>query len=188
MDTIEAAIETMDTATVRQPVTESARPGAGKPMQDYRLSFSKLAAAQAATAGRAPAAQVFPAATARPAPDRKALYALAGSYLTQTFGAVRNRSAFPLEPALTDRPAHGRRVPRPRRALRHSAAPRSAGSVPHSPQRQRGGLRGQDGPGPRLRRGPAGADRAGRTAARRGSRPDPGAGHPQARVRSARRS
>ena len=100
MDTGEATIETMDTATVRQPVAGSARPGAGKPMQDYRLSFSRLAAAQAATAGRAPAAQVFPAVTARPAPDRKALHALAGSYLTQAFSAVRNRSAFPLEPAL----------------------------------------------------------------------------------------
>jgi hypothetical protein len=100
MATIEAAIKTMDTATVRPPVSESARPGAGKPMQDYRLSFSRLAAAQAAPAGRGPAAPVFPAATARPAPDRKVLYALAGSYLTQTFSAVRNRRAFPLEPAL----------------------------------------------------------------------------------------
>lgn len=123
MDTGEATIETMDTATVRQPVAGSARPGAGAPMQDRRLSFARLAAAQAATAGRAPAvpatpavrapaAQVFPAVTARPAPDRKALHALAGRYLAQVFSAVRNHSAFPLEPAL--------------RIIRHMAAERPA--------------------------------------------------------------
>ena len=100
MDTGEATVETLDTATVRQPLAGSTRPGAGKPMENYRLSFSRLAAAQAATAGRAPAEQAFPAATTRPSPDRKALHALAGSYLTQAFSAVRNRSGLPLEPAL----------------------------------------------------------------------------------------
>ena len=100
MDSGEATKETVDTATARQPVAGSARPGAGKPMRDRRVSFARLAAVQAATAGRAPAAKVPSARTARPASDRKALYALAASYLTQVFSAVRNRSAFPLEPAL----------------------------------------------------------------------------------------
>ena len=101
IDTGEAIIETMDTATVRQPVAGSARPGAGKPPQGSRLSFARLAAAQAATAGRAPAAaQVFPAVTVRPPPDRKTLHALAGGYLTHAFSAVRNRRTFALEPAL----------------------------------------------------------------------------------------
>ena len=100
MDTGEETIETMGTATARRPVAASARPGAGKPMRDRRVSFARLAAVQAATAGRTPAAKVVSARTARPASDRKALYALAASYLTQVFSVVRNRSTFPLEPAL----------------------------------------------------------------------------------------
>jgi HD-GYP domain-containing protein (c-di-GMP phosphodiesterase class II) len=100
VDTGEATIETMHTATVRQSVAGSARARAGKPKPERRLSFARLAAAQSATAAGAAAAQVFPAVTARPAPDRRALHALAVSYLTQAFSAVRNRSAFPLEPAL----------------------------------------------------------------------------------------
>jgi HD-GYP domain-containing protein (c-di-GMP phosphodiesterase class II) len=69
-------------------------------MKEVKLSFAKLAAARTANAARAAAPQVVPAAP-RDAADRRRLHALAGACLTQVFAAVRERSAFALEPAAT---------------------------------------------------------------------------------------
>ena len=69
-------------------------------MQEAKFSFAKLAAVQAAAGARAVAPQVASAA-ARPAADRRQLHALAGACLSQIFDAVRQRSAFALEPAAT---------------------------------------------------------------------------------------
>lgn len=68
-------------------------------MKEAKFSFAKLAAVQAANGARAAAPQVL--AAARPAADRRQLHAQACACLTRIFTAVRQRSAFPLEPAAT---------------------------------------------------------------------------------------
>ncbi|MCU0559803.1 MAG: HD domain-containing protein [Desulfobacterales bacterium] len=68
-------------------------------MKEAKFSFAKLAAAQAASGARAAAPQAL--AAVRPAGDRRQLHAQVCACLARIFAAVRERSAFTLEPAAT---------------------------------------------------------------------------------------
>ena len=91
----------METAALR-PMSPHPRSGVdSNPAKDLKLSFAKLAAAQAKGAVRAPRSAVAArSAPARPEESRSLLYSKACDYLSHVFQMVRSRKAFPLETAL----------------------------------------------------------------------------------------
>jgi HD-GYP domain-containing protein (c-di-GMP phosphodiesterase class II) len=72
-----------------------------EPLQEPKLSFTRLAAVQASRTNPAIAPQEAPyASQLNPSADRRQLHARACDYLNQVFHAVRNLQGFSLEPGL----------------------------------------------------------------------------------------